>query len=227
MKLHSENRKKINGVKRGNKMYKYLLYLIIMFLVHSSLAFAYDNKKTHPSLTEKAINNAIDSETVLIEQLGFLEGYGQELNNGSETQKIIDWLKDGSKEEDEPNCRAANHFHDPLKPWEDSKLTDPIWIVDWFCEATTKFRTKYSNISWATGIKNPAGDKMSANVNGTGTGVVNGRNWFVARERFYQALTETDPQRTFLSGTYRNRPPAERGIFCRNLPHPRLCAPSS
>jgi len=111
--------------------------------------------------------------------LEFRQGYDQELNNGSKIRTITLWLEDGSREEDEPNCRAANHFHDPLKSWETSQLTDPIWAVDRFCEATTRFRTKYSNISWATGIRNPAGDLMSDNVNGTGAGAVNGRNWFV------------------------------------------------
>ena len=175
-------------------MYKYLACSIIVFFVNSSLAFAYDNKKTHPSITKEAVGKAAESDLFLQEQLGFVEGYRQNLNNGYRIRTITDWLKDGSTKEDEPNCRAANHFHDPLKSWESSQLTDPIWAVDRFCEATTRFRTKYSNISWATGIRNSDGDLMSDDVNGTGASAVNGRNWFVARDFYYEALTETDPQ---------------------------------
>ena len=153
--------------------------VILSLLVSVASSYAYDNKKTHRTITEKAVNHVLTSTTVLQEQLGFTQRYQQKISNGNKVQKITLWLQDGSQEEDEPNCRAANHFHDPLKSWETSQLTDPIWAVDRFCEATTRFRTKYSNISWATGIRNPAGDLMSDNVNGTGAGAVNGRNWFV------------------------------------------------
>ena len=175
-------------------MYKYLLCYLIVFLVHPALLFAYDNKKTHPSLTEKAVDNAVTSSLFLQEQLGFMEGFRQDLNNGIETKPIVEWLQDGSTEEDEPNCRAANHFHDPLKPWEESQLTDSIAAIDAICEETTEFYIKYSNISWATGIKNKDGELMSDNINGTGENAVDGRNWFVAREFYYQALTETNPE---------------------------------
>jgi len=99
-------------------MHKYLACSIIVFFVNSSLAFAYDNKKTHPSITKEAVGKSVESDLFLQEQLGFVKGYRENFNNGHKTRKIIEWLQDGSKEEDVPNCRAANHFHDPLKSWE-------------------------------------------------------------------------------------------------------------
>jgi len=66
--------------------------------------------------------------------------------------------------------------------------------VDRFCDATTKFRTKYSNISWAFGVRNAAGDPLSPDINGTGANAENGRNWLVARDYYYKALTGTGPQ---------------------------------
>ena len=158
-----------------------LLWLLIISLMLSvDSSYAYDNKQTHRTLTEKAVGNVVTSATVLRQQLGFLDEYRTKLNNGNKSQKIIEWLQDGSTEEDDPLCRATNHFHDPLKEWKDSQLTDPVWIVDRICEETTEFYIKYSNISWATGIKNKDGDLMSDNINGTGADAVNGRNWSVA-----------------------------------------------
>ena len=177
-------------------MLKYFVSLIIVCVGYSTISFAYDNKKTHPSLTEKAVEHAEESNTFLKEQLGFTRGYTQFLSNGIKNRKITDWLQDGSKEEDEPACRAANHFHDPLKPWEESQLTDNVWYLDtFFCKPFYPgFRTKYSNISWATGIKNKDDELMSANINGTSVAATNGRNWFVARDYYYQPLTATTPQ---------------------------------
>ncbi|HID70853.1 MAG TPA: hypothetical protein EYP35_10470 [Desulfobacterales bacterium] len=100
-------------------MINVLISLIVIFSLAPSTSLAYDNKQTHPLLTEKAIEQSQNFLNVLQKQLGF-EDAGKEMSNGEKVQSITEWLKVGSKEEDEPSCRAANHFHDPLKPWESS-----------------------------------------------------------------------------------------------------------
>ncbi|MCI5142717.1 MAG: hypothetical protein D3909_13540 [Candidatus Electrothrix sp. ATG1] len=57
-------------------------------------------------------------------QLGFKDD-DVKLSKGQHIYPIAEWLELGSKKEDDPMCRAANHFHDPWKPWDKSELTDP------------------------------------------------------------------------------------------------------
>lgn len=177
-------------------MSKNIVLLTFLFFMIPFWGYAFDNKQTHPLLTEKAVENATILDDMLKTQLGFAEGVREKLRNGEITpQAITEWFKTGSKEEDEPACRAANHFHDPLKDWSQSKLTDTVWIVDRWCDATSPFREKYSNISWATGYSDAKGSTMPATVNGLSASAdANGRNWFVARDWYYRALVEINPQ---------------------------------
>ncbi len=175
-------------------MCKQFFGLMILFCLIPSWIYAFDHKQTHPELTTQAVKNTEYFENVLKMQLGF-EDADKLLNNGEHTYSITKWLKEGSKEEDDPACRAASHFHNPLKPWTESRLTDPLWIVDRWCEISSPFREKYSNVSWATGFGDKDGNTMPDTVNGiSALPEQNGRNWFVARALYYSALTEENPQ---------------------------------
>ena len=103
-----------------------LFLFIILFSLIPSWVGAWDDKNTHPALTLEAVDRATNFKDALKSQLG-LEGepIREKLYNGKNTYSITKWLTLGSEKEDDPLCRAANHFHNPWKPWEESMLTDP------------------------------------------------------------------------------------------------------
>jgi hypothetical protein len=152
MKYHSEGAKGIAFANKETNMCHRLFFFVVLLSLIPSQASSWDDKKTHPILTKQAVKNATDFEDVLNMQLGF-EDADIKLSNGLETLSITDWLRKDSLKEDDPLCRAANHFHNPWKPWDESKMTDSIWILDKLCGAFTSFGAKYSNISWATGFR--------------------------------------------------------------------------
>ncbi|MCI5141459.1 MAG: hypothetical protein D3909_06990 [Candidatus Electrothrix sp. ATG1] len=102
-----------------------VIFIFLLFLLSPSLAGAWDDKKTHPTLTLQAIRNTKDVKDVLTSQLGFEKNFDEKLYNGNDTFTITKWLTEGSHLEDVPTCRAANHFHNPWELWKDSMLTDP------------------------------------------------------------------------------------------------------
>jgi hypothetical protein len=100
--------------------------------------------------------------------------------------------------EDTPNCRASNHFHNPLKAWADAGLTDTQWGLqegvyqhcrDWSnridpASGKPKF---YGNLTWATGRTAP-GDVMIPQA-------AEGEmpfTWDMARSSYYGWLTGGD-----------------------------------
>ena len=184
----------------------YCFTILVIFGLIPSWAFAFASKETHPVLTERAVEYTENFDNFLKIQLGIDEGVKGMLNNSTDTYSITEWLREGSIEEDDPACRAASHFHDPLRPWTESMLTDPLWIVDRWCDATTPFRQKYSNVSWATGFSDKDGHTMPHTVNGRSTPEKqNGRNWFVARALYYSALLEANAQKreAYFAETFR------------------------
>lgn len=101
--------------------------------------------------------------------------------------KIINLLRQGSTEEDSPICRASNHFHDPLKLWGFSAMTD-VWSAGTLCRSDGWIPT-YSNVTWATGFLDPApgGQKQAFTTNSATMPYT----WDKARTDYYAALTST------------------------------------
>ncbi|WLE97334.1 MAG: hypothetical protein QTN59_00575 [Candidatus Electrothrix communis] len=112
---------------------RFFFFLIVLFALTPSQTRGWDDIETHPAFTEEAVDRAKDFKDALTSQLGFEGEIREKLYNGKSTHSIIKWLQDGSEKEDNPMCRAASHFHDPWKPWEESKLTDPAWYVNLYC----------------------------------------------------------------------------------------------
>ena len=68
------------------------LFFFILFLILTPLhARAWDDKETHPALTEEAVKNAKDFEKILNSQLGF-EDADVKLSNGQKSLSITEWL---------------------------------------------------------------------------------------------------------------------------------------
>jgi hypothetical protein len=109
-------------------MFTFKPLVILMFLLLSlapSQTRAWDDKKTHPTLTEIAVNKATGLKDALKSHLGFEEKLNKKFYNDHDKYTITEWLQEGSHLEDVPVCRAANHFHNPWELWKDSMLTDP------------------------------------------------------------------------------------------------------
>lgn len=120
-----------------------------------SYADAYDNETAHRKITEKTIDYSTLRNYLKL-NLGLPEGYETKINN----KRIIDWLSDGSYREDKPDCRAANHFHNPLLPWSQSYMSDDFYgeasLIRTFCNSTGwPYTNRKSNITWTTSYLTP------------------------------------------------------------------------
>jgi hypothetical protein len=163
--------------RRGKSMNKKSSFLAIVIFMSSNWAVAFDDKITHPTLTRTAVEHAVYLENAIKVHLGMEEGLGAELFNGRHNFTITKWLEEGSREEDDPRCRAVNHFHDPTRPWSEAMLTDSTLYADLRC-ALTPYHTKYSNLVWATGFIDQEQTPLEPPVNND-PGLNNGRNWSV------------------------------------------------
>lgn len=100
------------------KILTIILGFICIVLSYSTTC-AFDDRVTHPQLTDIAIKNSVLKNNYLSKNLGneFSKDYESVING----RKVIEWLTKGSTDEDTPNCRAANHFHNPLLSWNERK----------------------------------------------------------------------------------------------------------
>src|SRR3990167_9026082 len=175
-----------------------IIFLNIVFaLCLSYSTFAFDDVDTHPRITNKAIENT-NLDNYLIQNLGLKDGLKSKLPSGGK-DSIVDWLKKGSTEEDSPLCRASNHFHNPLKAWDQSGVSDQPSLISGWC-SLTGYSTKYSNVTWATGYLAPAPNGSKISISGQEM------SWDNARDYYYKALTsqssadrETNFAKTFQS----------------------------
>jgi hypothetical protein len=159
---------------------------------------AFDNKATHPNLIEKAAIIKPNVNNYLIDYLGFANGLDTYIPANSSTN-ILKWLAIGTDFEDVPVCRAANHFHNPLLPWDQSYSSD-VWPQDQICQANG-WTPRYSNIFWTTGFLSP--DDVITNKP-IKTRTLQDMGWDHARGYFYSALTsnQTTTRETMLAKTF-------------------------
>ncbi|MBI4825847.1 MAG: hypothetical protein HY807_05435 [Nitrospirae bacterium] len=166
------------------------IYAIICSLIifHQGIVFGYDDQTTHPDITNKAVIDASSLDTFMRTSLGFEKGVNSRFPSNSQdpTTSALELLMTGSTDEDSPACRASNHFHDPLKTWNQSGMSDePSWL-----DAKCLFwLPKFSNITWATGYLSPppVGQKQTFSSDPYYAPI----NWDKARNYFYMALTAT------------------------------------
>jgi len=166
------------------------IIILLYFIVFSKkITFAFENESTHPEISELALFNSLLIEDYLINGFGFHAGLREKLTISTGVEKTInEWVREGSTLEDDPMCRASNHFHNPIAgTWADGRLTDGIWFAELYCGINEE---KYSSLIWATGMDEdgPITDPPNNEL-----GPDNGRNWNVARGLFYLALTDQDP----------------------------------
>ncbi len=166
---------------------------LMIFYISVNITLAYDNMDTHKRITEKGVHGSV-VDNYLIQTLGLRDGLETKFPSNSE-RSILFLLKEASKIEDIPKCRATNHFHNPLKPWDQSAMSDDPWWLDLGCSS---WRPWYSNVTWATGFLSPNGPRITPTNQWMG--------WKDARDYYYWALTaiskgdrETNFAKTFLA----------------------------
>jgi hypothetical protein len=96
---------------------KKLITIFLLFMFNQSTVLAYDSYNIHPKINENASRQAKNLSSAL-RDIGFVKGVDSVVNG----KKIYLWFRDGGTEEDSPEYRADNHFHDPLKPWSGAGL---------------------------------------------------------------------------------------------------------
>jgi len=163
-----------------------LIFILCHAVLCSQTLFAFNDKVTHPHLTDSAIKKA-NLDEFLKESLDWEEG----INTVLEQKTVVKWLESGAELEDHPACRASNHFHDPLMgDWTMSGLTDTHWLVNLWCYGFGFGQYPpdeiNSNITWATGHTSPS-EKEN-----TGVRQFNEWDWDSAREYYYIYLTGKD-----------------------------------
>ena len=131
--------------------------------------WAYDNKVAHRYINEVALKES-NVDKALKASLGFLNGINEEF----EQKEILQWIKLGGFEEDEPKKRCLRHFHDPLKNWAEAGFDPTKNLID------SDFDSFFeSMIYWAQ-----APEPDSPNVLG------NEYTWQLARQYYQNALLE-------------------------------------
>lgn len=162
------------------KIYYQIITTIFIVSLTFGTAFSFDNELTHKKLTESAIDKS-QLNDILKNNLGIQNGVNEYLQN----RKIRDWLREGSFLEDVPDCRASNHFHNPLNtlPWTNSGMSDSPWYINLWCSGGEYPPGNInSNVHWATDYTGPA-------PTGTKAKTGNQWNWDHARENYYIYLT--------------------------------------
>lgn len=159
-----------------------IVFGLALLLMVPGVSHGFDNRLTHRQITRSAAR-ASTLDSFLRSNLGLPNGIENQITSTSGTTQIVrDWLEDGSTLEDIPNCRASNHFHNPLKPFTDSAVSD-LDVFHLFCGNGQLF----SNVTWGTRFTSPT-DK------GPATG--NTLDWNAARKAYFDAWTlETKDQR--------------------------------
>jgi hypothetical protein len=183
-------------------MKKHTFFIVVILLFNFNYAYSYDDQTSHRLISVEAARTAqaqYNLEQYIIDNFNLKDGFDTKLKNHIEekTLSILGWLQDGAEKEDYPQCRASNHFHNPLKSWGEAGMSDqPSWL-DIVCGV---WKPWYSNVTWATGYKSPSGTKATFNPP-SGFFVF---NWDKARAHYHKALTaagqterETDFALTF------------------------------
>ena len=67
--------------------------------------------------------DASSIDAVLRDELGFPSGRATTFQQGLQSRTFSQWIGRGALEEDIPDFRVLNHFHDPLADWANAGLT--------------------------------------------------------------------------------------------------------
>jgi hypothetical protein len=162
-----------------------IVSIIATIIFFSNFLWAY-NGDVHIQLNESAANFS-QLNTTLITNLNMPNGVETELKKGRKAISIRKWLSYGGEAEDFgqfgkidlPRTRASNHFHDPLKTWNEAGLDNP-WIT--WIYYSNYWQSPVSIILWGF---NPGQQDFTENKTGDWS-------WGKARENYYAYFTGKD-----------------------------------
>src|SRR2546428_3809950 len=146
--------------------------MVLLTLLFSPIrSAAYDDERTHPLLTDAALQGS-SVDATLKNELVIVDGLATTLQGKSP----IDWAREGSTHEDSVSfCNASNRFHNPLKLFRDARMSDADIVVVPTCGTAPR-----SSVVWGTRFITPT-------VKGPAVG--NPFDWDVTRIQYLQALT--------------------------------------
>ncbi len=157
--------------------------ILAAILVMATPAGGFDDRLTHRQMTRRAAQESSIDNT-LVNELGIVQGGSVILRSSvGETLSALDWLSSGSELEDEPACRASNHFHNPLKAFLDAAVTDVPLPIRQYC-ASQGFDQPWSSATWGTRHVSPT---LARSVTG------NPSDWDAARRSYLDSLTLMAP----------------------------------
>ena len=119
---------------------------VVLNILLSGNALSWDENITHKSLSEFAAKNSVLAENMgdYMKNLGFQNGLDEGFT-WNETKTLLEWIQEGAKLEDNSNAlfplpsttsRSVNHFHNPLKPWNQAGLNDWIAVLHYTSESS-------------------------------------------------------------------------------------------
>ncbi|MFW2367063.1 MAG: hypothetical protein ACN4GW_11645, partial [Desulforhopalus sp.] len=135
-----------------NSVRKIIIFTLLILVYFPFLSYGFNDEFTHPGLSRIAFEKS-NLSNILFDILN-LSVESEKFAVEGKKYSALSMLRIGAEEEDEPACRAANHFHNPLSTsWEDAELTDNVSWIDLWCETRYPMYTeKYSTVIWATNI---------------------------------------------------------------------------
>jgi hypothetical protein len=178
---------------------KFVFSVILLLIFLCNNLPAYENIVTHPAITTSAAKTP-KLGSYLINNLGLTDGVQSKIPSNGETT-VLDWLRKGSTDEDIPMCRATNHFHNPIKSWDQSYMSDdtsPLGLlVRKYCELSGwPYSARKSNVTWGTGYLSPTSSKIVRPNQWMG--------WDDARNYYYWALSaaSSTDRETYFAKTF-------------------------
>ena len=160
-----------------------VIYLFSIFYL-TNVLLAYDGD-VHSKINEKSVDYS-HLDSFLKNNLGISSGKEALLTKGKKTEEAWKWIAYGGEAEDFgwlgkyhiTTTRAFNHFHDPLKTWDEADLDNTITAI----YTGNYLRSPVSPIIWGF---NPEQQDFAMNFTGDWS-------WGKAREYYYTYITGKD-----------------------------------
>lgn len=178
-----------------------------MFLIlNNSEVLSWDDKVTHKEISRYAAENSAVkiAQDDYLKRLGFKKGLEETLQWETTTDRIKEWIAKGGELEDAGNkvdlllkrARSYNHFHNPLKQWDQAGLNDYYLVTKPYPPFITKFSmTGESALLWA----------QDWNYQGKYTTLEGDQTWGKSKALYLKALTSKrdDERQAYFAQTFK------------------------
>jgi len=125
-----------NSIYMKKFVFSGMALLILFIFGFNNYALAWDNDKTHMDLsrfaTELSVLRACKQNELdtcdYLENIGFESGLKERFTVNEKIRTAKEWIAEGAKYEDKPTLRSFNHFHNPLKQWNQAGLDEKLVV---------------------------------------------------------------------------------------------------